>query len=61
MTVNEMPVAFSQMEYEPVQVASRAVELFRNPHDDSNLSEYLARVLKPTVAFFDKYVKGHHP
>ena len=53
-----VPLEFSETLYQQVLAAGKTVELYTYQGDDHNIASSFGLVMRRTIAFFDKYLKG---
>ncbi len=54
----DVPIEFSESLNQAMQAAGKTVELYTYPGDNHNLLNNWGTVMRRTIQFFDKYVKG---
>ncbi|MES0361607.1 MAG: alpha/beta fold hydrolase [Anaerolineales bacterium] len=53
-----VPLEFSEVLYEQLQEAEQTAEYYAYPEDNHNLSNSFSTVMRRTIEFYDRYLKG---
>ena len=53
-----VPLEFSEILYEQLQEAEQTAEYYAYPEDNHNLSNSFSTVMRRTIEFYDRYLKG---
>jgi dipeptidyl aminopeptidase/acylaminoacyl peptidase len=53
-----VPLEFSEILYQKLQEAEQTAEYFAYPEDNHNLSNSFSTVMRRTIEFYDRYLKG---